>query len=278
MPEGDTIHRLATRLRPQLEGQVIERLYLRDLGERPGARGKAVTGVAAQGKNLLIEIDGATIVRVHLGMKGRWRRYDEHRTRRSAKLVLATAEHDHVCAMAMRAELFPKRERPLHRALSALGPDLCAERVDLDLIMERARARGLDRPLGDVLLDQCVGAGVGNVYKSELCFLMGTPPEARADTLSRDALRAGFGLAHTLLRRNLDDARTGGTRTTVFRDLGPPRRMPLPTPLWVYGRGRQPCLACGTTIAVARLGEMARITYHCPSCQRPAAPGPQQPQ
>lgn len=115
------------------------------------------------------------------------------------------------------------------------------------------------RPLADVLLDQSVFAGVGNVYKSELCFLHRLhplTPVAALDAATRDALVAD---AARLLRRNVLSA--SAARTTTVGDSGR---------LYVYGRGGKPCRRCGARIRSALLGEPARRTAWCPRCQ-PAA-------
>jgi endonuclease-8 len=108
----------------------------------------------------------------------------------------------------------------------------------------------------DVLLDQGVASGIGNVYKSELLFLEGLRPLAPLGEVPDRALAGLYREARRLLAANLG----GGPRRTRFA-RGPGER------LWVYGRRGRPCYRCTATVEGARLGRHLRITYWCPRCQ-----------
>lgn len=261
MPEGDTIHKLAGYLAPRLEGRRIAAVTMRDAEDARRCAGRRIGRVYAHGKHLFIELDNALLIRSHLGMYGSWHRYahDEpwRKPRRQASLTLATADELFVCFNAKEIELLPARG-VRDRLLSArLGPDLLHAGADLEAVVRRAREfLPGDAPLADVLLDQRVAAGIGNVYKSEVLFILGRRP-ATAQGLVDDAWLAGaFDLAGRLLRRNLG----GGPRVTRFERDGAGR-------LWVYGRGGRPCLRCDGRVAAARLGAGNRATFWCPGCQ-----------
>jgi endonuclease-8 len=261
MPEGDTVHKLANYLAPRLEGQSILRL---DMPDADGARrcaGRRILEVFARGKHLFFELDNALLIRSHLGMYGSWHRYrpDEpwRKPRHRATLVLATAGEVYVCFNAKEVEVVTApgvRERILS---TRLGPDLVDPAVDLDSVLRRAREfLPGDAPLADVLLDQRVAAGIGNVYKSEVLFIEGHLPQTPQSAVGDEALRAAFDLAGRLLRRNLG----GGRRVTRFESDGAGR-------LWVYGRRGRPCLRCDGRIDGARFGAGNRATFWCPECQ-----------
>ena len=161
-----------------------------------------------------------------------------------------------VCFAAPTVVVGP-RERVLD-GIAHLGPDLMADEFDEPDFLTRAAAAQRETA-ADLLLDQRVLAGVGNVIKSETLFLEGVHPEADAESLGRDAL---LGLARRA-RRLLLANRRGGARNTT----GDPSR-----DSWVYGRRHRPCRRCGTSIAAAEVGDPPRITYWCPRCQ-PAATG-----
>jgi len=138
-----------------------------------------------------------------------------------------------------------------------LGPDLCTADVDLDLA--GARMATIPDPgttVAEVLLDQRVAAGIGNVYKSEVLFACGLDPFTPIEQVPDDLRRRLLEVATRMLRRNLSTAR----RTTVS---GPPGSVA------VYGRQRQPCRRCGTPVRMVHHGAQARSTYWCPRCQRP---------
>jgi endonuclease VIII len=143
------------------------------------------------------------------------------------------------------------------RVLGHLGPDLLGDDWDPDEALHRLTLRP-ERPVGETLLDQTVMAGIGNIFKSEICFLRGIEP-ARPVGEIRDP-----GAIVDLARRLLLANRSTGNQVTT----GDPRRGRRH---WVYGRGSEPCRRCGTRIerridgGAGEPGE--RVTYWCPSCQ-----------
>ena len=142
----------------------------------------------------------------------------------------------------------------IHRAAARLRPVLAGHQL---VRFEAPRLVG-DRPalgedIDDVLLDQRVAAGIGNVYKSDVCFLHGLHPFTPAGEVGDDELRRLFTTAHRLLVANL--ARSG--RVTCQGGLA------------VYGRQGRPCRRCGTPVRMRHAGPMAHSTYWCPTCQPP---------
>lgn len=267
MPEGDTVHKLARALRSPLEGERLARLWLREVGEVEALAGARVREVAALGKHLLIALapraGGADrVLHVHLGMHGRWERAAPGAAGGGARLRLETGKDAFACRRAPVVELLRRVELAAHPVLARLGPDLLAEEVDLAAIVARARRRD-PRTLADLLLDQTVACGLGNVYRSELPFLERlaprTPPRALADA----RLAALYERARALLLANL-----GGWPRTTTRAVRAGEPWPAGAPrVWVYERHGQPCLRCGARIAVERLGDGARPAYWCWRCQ-----------
>ena len=265
VPEGDTIHRMAASLRPRLLGRAVRRLYLRERGDVPEALGREVRSVEARGKHLLIGLEGELNLRVHQGMNGRMRHYAASAAPAGGALplLIATAQDAFAFPRASQVELFRgKPERSL--ALARLGPDLLSEAVDLEAVVARASApRNFGREVGEVLLDQRVAAGIGNVYKSEALFLCEQSPFVPIGSMDRQALQRLDTKAATLMRANIARDRRVTVKLAELRD-----RPAAPPELWVYRRGGEPCLKCGTPIAMRRQGEAARSTYFCPRCQK----------
>ena len=260
MPEGDTIHKVAAFLTPRLVGRNVETLRMADPAARRCA-GCRIEAVFAHGKHLFVTLDNALAVRSHLGMYGSWHRYaageDWLKPRRQASLELRVGSDVFVCFNAKEVELIEAasvRGRIVH---TRLGPDLIAPDPDVGGVVARAREllEG-DAPLADVLLDQRVAAGIGNVYKSEVLFIERILPQTRLASVSDAMLERCFGLAAALLRRNLG----GGKRITRFEGDGAGR-------LWVYRRRGLPCLRCDDRVAYARMGKDHRGTYWCVGCQ-----------
>jgi endonuclease-8 len=142
-----------------------------------------------------------------------------------------------------------------HLGPDLLGPDWDPDRALANLLQDPTR------PLGEALLDQRNLAGIGNVYKSELCFLLGVTPWLPLAALPEDRAAKLPVLAKKLLEANRDRP----VRTTTGR---------RGQDLFVYGRARQPCLRCHTAIRAANQGDGSRErpTYWCPACQ--AGPTP----
>lgn len=262
MPEGDTVHRIARVLGGELAGRAITRLELHDRGEVTGLAGETVGSVAAHGKHLLIAIGPDWTLRVHLGMYGRW--YRRHvREPRPPRWTVAICLGDvcYVCDRAYRAELVRTRALATHPRLARLGPDLLDDPPDFDVVLARARLPAhAGREIGELLLDQRVAAGIGNVYKSEVLFEGRVNPRTLVRDIPTERLDQIFRTAARLMRLNLLTRR----RTAV-----PLRRRAEPTSqrLWVYRRAGQPCLDCGTPIERILQGDQARSTYFCPRCQ-----------
>ena len=262
MPEGDTLHKIARSMAPRLEGRVLEELWLRDRGHVRELENSRVERIRAIGKHLLIELQGGWTVRVHLGLKGRVRAYVRSESQPSWPTArFSSGAVSFVCTKAYRAELVSPGRRLAHPKLRALGPDLLADEPGFDTMVRRATiAAHQHREISEVLLDQTIAAGIGNVYKSELLFLERLHPRTPLHQVDTSHLRRLLVRASDLMKRNLQTRR----RITV-----PPHiRLEHRTLLWVYGRSRKPCLACGERIERIVQGSQARSTYFCPSCQR----------
>lgn len=265
MPEGDTIYRTATQLAEALADQVLVRGELRHPRlSTVDLAGRRVVGLRSVGKHLFIRFDRDLSLRSHLGMDGAWHLYPTRgRWRRpafQARAVLATAQRQAVGFSLHEMALVPTPDED--RLVSTLGPDLLAPDWGPDLAAEAVARLGArpERELGLALLDQRVMAGLGNVYKSEVPYLLGVTPWTPVSEV--DAARV-VELGHELLERNKDRVE----RCTT----GDPRR---DRRLWVYGRRRTPCLRCGTPVLVGAQGAdvYERVTYFCPVCQ--AGPRP----
>jgi len=258
VPEGDTIHRVAAYLAERLSGRALVRAELR--GEaQPELAGRRVERVEPRGKHLFVELEGDRVLRSHLGMHGSWHHYAPgerwKRPALHAGVVLATERGVFVCFHPSEVELVRKgglRERDARRRV---GIDLAHDDVPAAEVARQARARLAPKtPIVDVLLDQRVAGGIGNVYKSEVLFVERVPPSATLAELDDDRLTGLFARARELLRRNLA---VPDRRTRADDGRGE---------LWVYGRAGEPCLVCGTPVEHARLGRGARDTYTCPTC------------
>jgi len=254
MPEGDTIHRTASRLRPALEGQTVVRFEAPRVVGRTPLAGDVVASVEAVGKHLLIHFTDGLVLQTHMKMTGSWHLYrPAERWQKPQHLMRALIEVDEwvaVCFAAPVVRVYHSKD-PQAAPVDHLGPDLCTPDPDFDEAIRRMAMVEPGTVLADVLLDQRVACGIGNVYKSEALWANRLSPFAPIETVDEAARRALLVTASKQLRANL----TTVSRTTV------------PGGLAVYGRNRRPCRACGTVIERITHGTHARSTYWCPSCQ-----------
>lgn len=273
MPEGDTLHRAANHLRPLLVGQPVRALDLvRRTESTEGLIGKLVVGVEARGKNLLVHFEGEIALHVHLKMNGWIAAHPQSAQRRpgpDAVVVLDTERHRVIVDSAPVARLIHTRDlvRDIH--FRHLGPDLLAPSFDLDEAVTRLRIRK-EVPLGEALMDQSAVAGIGNEWKSELCFNLKLDPFAPVAAASEQELRALLELARKQMKETVERAprripdpftpRRGERQTRINRRLGQKRSS-------VYDRSGEPCYDCGTRIEMKRQGAQDRSTYYCPKCQ-----------
>jgi endonuclease-8 len=258
MPEGDTIHRIAASLAPRLAGKQLERVTTQGL-ER-AITGRTVTSVDAHGKHLVITLDDGTQVRAHLGMYGRQRSYDRatgdamlaKMSPGRVSLALVTADGVYLWIGARTIEIAARRAPARGQAVASLGPDVLGDDFD----SRQAAARAADhatRAIGEVLLDQRVASGIGNIYKSEVLFVHGVDPRTATGALTLDELAAIYTSARELMMQNV----AGTFPRTTRADGG----------YFVYSRTNKPCHRCGTAIACYALGDPARWTWSCSTCQ-----------
>jgi endonuclease-8 len=258
VPEGDTVWRTARHLDRALSGSLLRESDFRvpalattDLSGRP------VVETVSRGKHLLTRIGADTTLHTHLKMEGSWHLYRQHtpwrRPAHQARVVLRTDEWTAVGFSLGVVEVLSRSGEDA--AVGHLGPDLLGQDWDEEEAVRRLSAAPHEA-IGDALLDQRNLAGVGNLYKSELCFLSGVNPwlpVADVPDLLRMVRRAKAVLEAN--KERVEQTTTGDTRRG--------------RQTWVYRRDKQACRRCGTPIAVTMQGPAAaeRATYWCPACQ-----------
>jgi endonuclease-8 len=250
VPEGDTIWRSAATLREHLSGRTLK-------GAHPEAldrlRGRTLEGVEPVGKHLLMRFSGGWTLHSHMRMTGSWHLYREgerwRRPRHYARAILDFGEWTAACFSAPVLQLV-RNETP---AVGHLGPDILADEFPLDRVLARARAVG-PLPLGELLLDQRICCGIGNVYKCESLWQQKLDPWRSSSDLGDRELGELFEAARSLMRHNVSGHAA-------------PRRYPGSGREAVHGRRGRPCPRCGTAVHSRPQGEQARWTYWCPRCQ-----------
>jgi endonuclease-8 len=258
MPEGDTIHYAANRIRPILEGVVPDEIvtpHPRFRADRWPERlaGRTVTSVDAHGKHLFLRFEGDLVVHSHLRMTGAWETHRPgERWRKSARrawFVARAGGHEVVQFNGPVLELLTATRARGDRRLARLGPDILAEDLDEQRFLRRLRADDPTRPIGDALLDQHTIAGIGNLWKSEGCFAAAVDPWRPTGDVSDDEALAIVRETRPRMQRSALD----GYQKRFER---------------IYDRAGRPCPRCGEPILRRGQGDDNRATFWCPGCQR----------
>lgn len=273
MPELPEVETVCRSLRPHLIGRRIERVdvvepRLRapvapDLPAR--LRGKTIAAVGRRAKYILIRLEEKTVWLFHLGMSGKLIHVEG---------ALPRQKHDHIIVEFDRGSELryhdPRRfglslvvdEDHLDSLpqLDRLGPDPLERRFSGTALYVATRAS--ERRIRDLLLDQQVVAGLGNIYVNEILFRVGIRPTTRAWRLTRRQVEAIAAMTPKLLR---DAIRWCGTSFSDYRDADD-KEGEFQNHLRVYDRDGDPCRVCATAIKRIALGN--RSAFYCPACQR----------
>jgi endonuclease-8 len=255
VPEGDTLFRTASTLHRALAGAVVTNFQTqlpalaRVDADHPIA-GRTVEYARATGKWLQIGFSGDLVLLTHMLMSGSWHIYRPgeawQRSRYHMRIVIATPAIVAVAFNVPVAEFHTANSLARREGFQQLGPDILSPDFDEAAVVASLQ-RHPEMEIGVALLAQSLLAGVGNMFKSEACFLAGVNPFARIGDLSVRQLE-----------RVISEAREVMTASaTVGRG-----------PLCVYRRNGEACLKCGLSITSRKQGADARTSFWCGSCQK----------
>jgi endonuclease-8 len=273
MPEGHTLHRLARDIEAAFGGRRVSASSPQGRFAESAALvdGTVLLGAEAAGKHLFCELEGERVIHVHLGLIGQ---FDVHTAAvlpppvGQVRLRLATSDARRGAAYAdLRGAIICELVTPARRAevVGRLGPDPL--RQDADPVRAWSRIGRSNRPIGDLLMDQEVVAGIGNVYRAEVLFRHRMDPLRPGRTLRAGQWRAMW---EDLVALMNDGVRTG-TIDTVRPEHTPEamgreaREDDHGGEVYVYRRTGQPCLVCGRRVRTRRL--VGRNLFWCAHCQ-----------
>ncbi len=244
--------RAKQRLAEALLGQSIAVSAPNPRGRAAGVErldGRTLVGIDTHGKHLLFDFDDL-VLHSHLGMSGGWHIYEPgarwRRPRSSAWAVLAGERAVAVQFGGPTLRVLPAGRVAIDPQLARLGPDILAPDLDLARVIAGFRATDQSRTLGDVLLDQRLVAGIGNIFKSEACFGARLDPWHSLGDLSDEDLRRALEAA----RAQMLAAVTGGARHRFA----------------IY-KHRGPCVRCRGPVRHRGQGDANRTTWWCERCQ-----------
>lgn len=228
--------------------------------------GRVVRGVRRRGKYLLVDLEPAGLLLLHLGMSG---------TLRFDRQVPPAELHDHFDLVTSQGVLRlndPRRfgavvycdaesSAEAVKLLGGLGVEPLEEGFDIDAFHAGLKRR--KAPIKQVLLAGDVVVGVGNIYASEALFLAGIRPTLSSARISRPRAARLHAAVRDVLARAVEKG--GSTLRDFSNAQGESGYFQLEA--MVYDRKGEPCRVCATPIRMIRQGQ--RATYFCPRCQKP---------
>ena len=277
MPELPEVETVVRGLRPHLVGAqisdvtaTVERLRTAvDLPRlREACRGRTIRAVRRRAKFIVVELDGEVGMLLHLGMTGAFR-IVPHEAPPAAHERVAWQLADgrswrfldvrrfgavQVCALP------PTGGDP--ELLDGLGPEPLGPDFDGAFLYEVTRGR--ERPVKNLIMDQAVVVGVGNIYASEALFRAELSPKRRSASLSRAAADRLAAAIKAVLAAAID---AGGTTIGDFRRVDGSEG-DFAVNLNVYGRQGLDCPRCGLSAGIRRIVQGGRASFFCPHCQR----------
>src|SRR5208337_1353601 len=231
--------------------------------------GRRIVKLSRRAKYLIVELDGDDVMLVHLGMSGSLtHRHDgfpaddfdprhdhlEFSLDDASRLVYNDPRRFGMVRLVQRGALDETAE------LKGLGPEPLSREFNADYLA--AKARGRKVAIKNLIMDQRIVAGIGNIYAAEILFLAGVRPTRRAGRLKRAEIERVVAAAPCVLKEAI------GRRGTTFRSYRDSRGRPggFAGRLRVYGREGKPCYRCSTPIRNLVVGQ--RASFFCPRCQR----------
>ena len=272
MPEGPEIRLAADEVANALVGrEVIEIDFafaqLRKFEEL--LTGQRVTEVKTHGKAMLTCFDNDWIIYTHNQLYGRWfisNAGELPDTRRQLRLAIHNRDFSALLYSASEIDVLRLSELRDHPFLARMGPDVLADKPDVDAIVERLQmTRFRNRQLAGLLLDQGFLAGLGNYLRAEVLTVAGLHPLRRPSDCNTAQLRK---LARSIIQLTQRSYRTRGivnppSLVKRLRAQGKNRREEYR--FNTYGRAGEPCYYCGQIIQCSNAG--GRKMYFCPNCQ-----------
>ena len=264
MPEGHTVALHARRFASELGGRVLRASSPqgRFAGGAGLVDGRVLGGTEAHGKQLFLDVGDDRWLRVHLGLYGTWT-FGEGPPPPPIGAVRLRLEADAGRGVwadlrgPTACEVVTTPEK--HAVQARLGADPLRRDADVPTLLTRIERS--HAPIGTILMDQTVVAGIGNVYRAESLFRARLSPFAEGRSIPRDDVEGLWADLRVLLR---DGVRRERIVTTDAADR-PRGRIRPEDAHYVYRRTGLPCRRCGTPVATREVA--GRNLFWCPSCQ-----------
>lgn len=228
-------------------------------------RGRTILDVERRGKYIMVLLNEGRVWVSHLGMSGKLIYVEAGRPRERHDHIIVRLEQGHELRYHDPRRfglsvVVPHAELESLPQIKNLGLDPLDHRfhsVYLYSVTHNSRRR-----IRDLLMDQKILAGLGNIYTNEILFHAGVRPTTRAWRLQRSRVKR---IAEVTPEVLLEAIRCRGTSLSDYRD-GKDRKGEFQNHLRVYHREGEECAVCANEIKKVRMGN--RGAFYCPSCQK----------
>lgn len=283
MPELPEVQTVVSQLGRKVVGKIIQsfwsdwkkRIFPSTLVFAKKVRGAAILGTRRFGKHIVIDLDNGFSIVAHLKMTGHFLVKNKG-NRLSAAFtqdpvngyihhILTFTDKTTLEFSDMRKfgwlHIMKTGEVETLSSIASLGIDALSPKLTPEhfqgLLLDKKK-----RPIGVVLLEQSLLAGIGNIYRSEVLFLAGINPMRQIETLTKSEWPKILPAIKKVLRTAV---KFRGTSVGDFRDTDGTEGSFQKT-LFVYGRTGEPCKKCGTMILRKKIGQ--RSIFFCSRCQK----------
>ena len=272
MPELPEVETVARALAPVLTGRTVVRVELFSPALRTplspletSLPGRTVRQVFRRARYLIAPLDNGTALVIHLGMTGVIRVEAPSVPRRKHEHVFLHLDNGSVFRFEDvrrfgELEIHPVGKGGLPERFAAFGPEPLSPGFTAEYLQEQSRGR--KTAVKSFLMDNAVGAGIGNIYAAETLFAAGIDPRREAGTLNSEQCRALVKCARRILREAI---RQGGTTISDFKHVDGSEGK-FSVRLQVYGKSGEKCPCCGTKLQCVKIG--GRSSVFCPRCQK----------
>lgn len=283
MPELPEVETVKRGLEPAMKSQIIREIQVNrpdlrwpfpeNMAER--IRGYKVENLRRRSKYILIDLSSAETLIVHLGMSGRML-IDDAQTAEFHNANQPRGKHDHVVfhlsggkvvtfndARRFGAmDLYPTSDLENHWLIKPIGPEPLGNAFDAIYLAEQLKPK--TSPIKNVLLDQRVVAGLGNIYVCEVLHRTGISPKRKAKTLSKPRVSSLVPAIRDVLSEAIE---AGGSSLKDHRqtngELGYFQHN-----FAVYDREGENCLKPDCSGTIKRIVQSGRSSFYCNRCQR----------
>ncbi len=277
LPEVETIAQRLSAVLPHKQILAVTVMHPKSFqGNTSLAAGATITGVSRRSKILTLSLDTGNSLLVHLKMTGQLIYLDEKTrvggghptadwtatlpsTHTRVSLQLSDNAWLHFNDQRIFGWMKLVADQDIAREFANLGPDVIDEAATAEYFFEKIKKRRV--PIKQLLMDNAIVAGVGNIYANDALHLAKVHPTRPGNTLSFAEAAAVLLSAQSVITLGI---RLGGATMEHFRHIDGFSGQ-YQTQVRTYGKDGTPCPVCGTLIEKSTLG--GRGTFFCPSCQ-----------